>query len=104
MGHWVVRIERKQLAWIRRSSLGCACLLALTACSIKDDVPDFKYPSRTNYEDQNWPQLAVTEELIKAGEVATTKAKEGQKKTEAIEARAHRLRARARALRVGDAN
>ncbi len=80
------------------------CLLALTACSIKDDVPDFKYPSRTNYSDQNWPQLAVTEELIKAGETTSATAEETRKQTDALEARAKRLKAKARALSVAPTN
>ncbi|MCP5072271.1 MAG: hypothetical protein GY947_03125 [Rhodobacteraceae bacterium] len=84
--------------------LGACCLFALVACSIKDDVPDFKYPSRTNYEDQIWPQLVVTEDLIKAGQTATATTEENRKKTAALEARARRLRARARALSAADSN
>ena len=82
-----------------RASVVIICAASLTGCSIKNDVPDFKYPSRTNFTDQNWPELVVTEELLAVGENTKQSATKAQLETDRLAARAARLRARARALR-----
>ena len=83
---------------ICKSCLCAVALAALTACSIKVDVPDFKYPSRTDYSDQNWPELVLTEDLIAAEQVTGGTLTEAHRRAAALEARARWLRARAKTL------
>jgi len=40
---------------------------ALSACSVKDAVPQFEYPTYT--PDKEWPQLVPTEDLVNATDV-----------------------------------
>lgn len=89
----------KDIKFWRASAVAIICAATLTGCSIKNDAPDFKYPSRTNFTDQNWPELAVTEELMALGKNTTKAANKAQLETDRLAARAARLRARARALR-----
>jgi len=89
---------------LRHFAVIAISLLMVSGCSIKGDVPDFKYPSRTDYSDQNWPELALTEDLMTAGETANADAQKAKTATDAIAARVAHLRARAAALRAASAN
>jgi len=82
----------------RKTAIIFLCGAALAGCSIKYDDPSFKYPSRTNYTDQNWPKLAVTQELLALGDESSTQAGAAELDAARLTARAARLRAHARAL------
>ena len=73
-------------------------------CSIENDVPDFKYPSRTDYTDRNWPELAATQELQQTGENANATSETAQLESARVAARAQRLRTRAQALQNATTN
>lgn len=72
--------------------------LALAACSIKSNRPDYQYPDGSDATGADWPELAVTSELAAAGQGVTQTAKDNQAATERLAARARALRARAARL------
>ncbi len=88
---------RKIQFW-RTSATTFVCAALLAGCSIKNDVPDFKYPSRTNFTNQSWPELAVTDELMAVGKNTDKSIGKAQQEIDRVTARAARLRARARGL------
>lgn len=87
----------------RKIAVATLCF-GIVGCSIENDVPDFKYPSRTDFTDQSWPELALTQELQQAGKNANATAESAQLETERVAARARRLRARAQALQNATTN
>lgn len=74
------------------------CLVG--ACDIQDDRPDFRYPAASDASGMDWPELAVTNELIAAGAAATKDTETRQAEADRLAARAAALRARARVLRA----
>ncbi|MBV1865065.1 MAG: hypothetical protein KUG74_11615 [Rhodobacteraceae bacterium] len=76
----------------------------IVGCSIKNDVPDFKYPSRTDYTDQSWPELAATQELQQTGDNTNATSETAQLESARVTARAQRLRTRAHALQNATTN
>ena len=93
-----MQVVYKDIKFWRASAAAIVSATLLAGCTIKNDVPDFKYPSRTNFTDQNWPELAVTEELLAVGENINKSTAQAQQETDRLAARATLLRARARAL------
>ncbi|MBR9862587.1 MAG: hypothetical protein GYB24_04020 [Rhodobacteraceae bacterium] len=73
--------------------------LALAACSIKSNRPDYQYPEGSDASGADWPELAVTSELAAAGEGVSAAAQENQAAAERLAARARALRARAARLK-----
>ncbi|GGA14025.1 hypothetical protein [Neptunicoccus cionae] len=78
--------------------------LALAACSIKSNRPDYQYPNGSDATGADWPELAVTSELAAAGQGVTQTAKDNQAATERLAVRARALRARAARLQRDVAN
>jgi outer membrane murein-binding lipoprotein Lpp len=74
---------------------GVVALLLLAGCSIKNDVPDFRYPSRTDYNSDSWPKLAPTEALLQAGDKAVRDPQKLGDDNDRFASRVQRLRARA---------
>ncbi len=83
---------------------GAIALLLLAGCSIKDDVPDFRYPSHTDFTSESWPKLAPTEELLQAGDKVSRDPQEVSDENDRFTSRIQRLRARAAALRRAEVN
>ena len=73
--------------------------ITVAGCSIKDDVPEFKYPSQTDFTDQDWPKLVVTEELRATGLETQRIADQEKQAVERLAARARALRLRANRLK-----
>lgn len=78
--------------------------LALAACSIKSNRPDYQYPEGSDATGADWPELAVTSELAAAGASVSRTAEDNQESTERLAARARALRARAARLQRDAAN
>jgi len=83
---------------------GALMLALLPGCSIRNDLPDFRYPLQIDASAQKWPELAVTEELIKAGEEVSRDPQEVSDENDRFTSRIRRLRARAAALRRAEVN
>ncbi len=78
--------------------------LLLAGCSIKDDVPDFRYPSHTDLTSETWPTLAPTNDLVQAGSDVARNPQQVSDENDRFNARIRRLRARAAALRRAKVN
>lgn len=79
-------------------------MLLLAGCAIKDDVPDFRYPSRTDFTSEAWPELAPTKDLLQAGTNVARDDQEVSDENDRFDARIRRLRARAAALKRAKVN
>ncbi|MEM7441041.1 MAG: hypothetical protein AAF393_15700 [Pseudomonadota bacterium] len=73
--------------------------LVLATCGIRDDRPEFEYPSDSRASGVDWPKLAVTNELAKEGTQAAEEAAERAESADRLAARARALEARAARLR-----
>ncbi len=79
-------------------------LLLLTACSIKSNREDYQYPALSDPKNAPWPELAVTADLVAAGQTVHQSASDNQTAADRLAARARALRARAKRLQQEAAN
>ncbi len=78
--------------------------LALAGCSIQSNTPEYEYPAASDASGPDWPDLAVTSELVAAGQNTQTTASDNQAATERLAARARALRERVKRLKRETAN
>ncbi|MDR6264008.1 hypothetical protein [Roseobacter sp. N2S] len=78
--------------------------MALAACSIKSNRPEYQYPASSDASGSDWPDLAVTAELAAAGQGVQDDARQNQIEADQLAARARALRARAQQLQRNTAN
>lgn len=82
-----------------RVTLAAFLILALAGCSIQSNRPDYEYPANSDATGSDWPDLAVTTELVGAGQDVQTNASAQQAQADQLAARARALRERAARLR-----
>lgn len=78
--------------------------LALAACSIKSNRPDYQYPANSDASGTDWPDLAVTADLAAAGEGVQEDARQNQIDANRLAARARALQARAQRAQRNTSN
>lgn len=84
--------------------IGVLSVVLVSGCSIKNDVPGFRYPSRVDSASRSWPTLVETDELLQAGDIVRRDPVEISAENDRFADRIRRLRARAQALRNAQAN
>lgn len=75
-------------------------LVLCAACDIRNDRPGFEYPASSDASGPDWPELAVTEDLLAESAQLSDETAQREEEAERLAARARVLKARAARLRA----